>query len=181
MRFGTRELLFMMVLLAVPCAAYFLVFQPTNVQIAEARTEIEEKTKTLQAMEEVRGESGRIDDDIQQLQTAIAEFNEQLPDADGMQDVLRQISEIASDRRLEIDSLRTEATVHNDHWSERELKLKIVGDFDSFYSFLSDLEQLQRIIKVTNMDLSTVTAGEREGAMQADVNLIIYFEGRNAG
>ena len=33
MRFGIRELIFVLVLLAMPVAAYFFVFEPRNVQI----------------------------------------------------------------------------------------------------------------------------------------------------
>ena len=41
MRFGFRELIFLVVLLAVPVASWWYVFKPRNTEIAQARMEIE--------------------------------------------------------------------------------------------------------------------------------------------
>ena len=51
MRFGVRELVFVLLLLGMPVAAFFFVFQPRNQQIAEARDEIVKKQSKLQQLE----------------------------------------------------------------------------------------------------------------------------------
>ena len=47
MRFGLRELIFLIVLLAVPASALFIVFKPRNVEIQQALREIDTKRQRL--------------------------------------------------------------------------------------------------------------------------------------
>ena len=47
MRFGVREVIFLVLLLAMPIAAYMFVFKPRNIQIAEARQQINQKKSKL--------------------------------------------------------------------------------------------------------------------------------------
>ena len=50
MRFGFRELVFILLLLAMPVASFFFVFKPRNEQIREARTEIRDKQEKLRQL-----------------------------------------------------------------------------------------------------------------------------------
>ena len=59
MRFGFRELVFFIVLLAVPVAAYFYVFKPRNAEIGRANTEIIVKQARLDTLAAV---AANIDD-----------------------------------------------------------------------------------------------------------------------
>ena len=59
MRFGLRELIFMIVLLAVPVASWWYVFKPRNADIVQARMEIIIKQDKLDKLREV---AKRIDD-----------------------------------------------------------------------------------------------------------------------
>ncbi len=43
MRFGFREMIFFVVLLAVPVASYVLVFKPRNEEIRQAQDEVRDK------------------------------------------------------------------------------------------------------------------------------------------
>ncbi|MCH8244120.1 MAG: hypothetical protein IH897_16140, partial [Planctomycetes bacterium] len=49
MRFGIRELIFLVVLLAVPVASWWYVFKPRNAEIQQAHREIEVKQGGYQA------------------------------------------------------------------------------------------------------------------------------------
>ena len=52
MKFGMRELVLLIVLLAIPVASLFLVFKPQNVAIERAKKEIEHKERTLDKLKE---------------------------------------------------------------------------------------------------------------------------------
>ena len=53
MRIGFRELLFVLLLVAMPVASYLLVFQPRSAQINLLREEITKKRTKLEELEAV--------------------------------------------------------------------------------------------------------------------------------
>ena len=58
--------------------------------------------------------------------------------------------------------------------------LFVSGDFkDSFYAFMLQLEQLPRLTRVSKMDLKKIS--ERNGQMEAQVTLSIFFEPETGG
>ena len=59
MRFGLRELIFVIVLLAVPVASWWYVFKPRNAEIDQAKAEVLLKKTKLNKLREV---SRQIDD-----------------------------------------------------------------------------------------------------------------------
>ena len=48
MQFGIRELIFLLLLLSLPVAAYVFVFEPRTEQIRDAQVEINTKRQKLQ-------------------------------------------------------------------------------------------------------------------------------------
>jgi hypothetical protein len=57
--------------------------------------------------------------------------------------------------------------------------MSLAGDFNGFYVFLQQLENMPRITRVTHMNLTKMA--ERDGAMQAKLTLSIFFEPDGGG
>ena len=60
-----------------------------------------------------------------------------------------------------------------------QIELSLQGDFNGFYSFLLQLEKLQRITRVTQMNLQKIN--DRDGEMTAQMTLSIFFEPDTGG
>lgn len=180
MRFGIRETIFLLLLLGLPVAAYFFVFQPRNVQIAEARADIQKKQAKLEQLERATTSFSDMDEEIQKLSQAIELYEQKLPAQKDEQVILREVSELAKTHDLKIRSWRTDKIIRSANYSEQALKMEIFGDFDGFYEFLLELERLPRITRTPVMTLKKDPKDE-EGVMEADVVLNIYFEGDSAG
>jgi Tfp pilus assembly protein PilO len=58
---------------------------------------------------------------------------------------------------------------------EQPLDIEITGDFDGFYKFLLDIEQLPRITRLT--DLEVVRSDKVDGEMKTKLVLSVYYEG----
>ena len=179
MRFGVRELVFVLLLLGMPVAAYFFVFQPRNQQIAEARTEIAQKQTKLQQLEAATAAMSDLGEEIEKLSEAIELFEQKLPSQREEQVILKEVWELAARHQLKPKSVRTDKTVETSQYAELPIKMVILGDFDGFYSFLLELEKLQRITRTPTMTLKKLR-GNEEGLMQADIVLSIFFEGDQA-
>lgn len=175
MQFGIRELLFLGLLLAMPMASYFFVFQPRNEWKVQARAEIRQKQEKLAQLDEATANMFDIGGEIDRLSNAIEVYEQKLPAQREVEVILKEVWELAHKHSLTPKSVRTDKIVSTAHYAELPIKMVIVGDFDGFYSFLLDLEKLPRITRMPTMKLKKID--REEGAMQADVVLTIFFEG----
>jgi type IV pilus assembly protein PilO len=173
MRFGLRELVFLMVLLGLPVAAYFFVFAPTNQQIEQVRRENSAKQAKLEQLQVAR----HIEDlgqEINKLAEAIDVFEAKLPAAKEVDVILQEVWNLATKRGLIQRSVRTDKAIHSPAYSELPIKMKINGDFTGFYGFLLDLERLSRITRIHDMRLRKLK--DTEGHVEASFTLSIFFE-----
>jgi type IV pilus assembly protein PilO len=176
MRFGLREALFVMLLLAMPVAAYFFVFEPRNAQIAQANEEIRQKQQKLTQLDAATKSMLNLGEEIDKLAEAIEVFERKLPAQREVEVILKEVWELAAAHNLKPKSVRTDKIVSASQYAELPIKMVIVGDFDGFYSFMLQLEKLSRITRMPTMSLEKLS-GDNEGMMQADLVLSIFFEG----
>lgn len=183
MRFGLRELIFLVVLLAVPVASWWYVFRPRNTEITQARVEIEIKQAKLDKLREV---ANRIDDiglAIEQGREAVELIEAKLPNRDQVEDILANVWQLAKQNHLNLKSVKSEKPVPATLYMEQPLRVSMTGRFDGFYQFLLEMENLSRITRVPRMKLERITetgglndAKLDTGLMRAEFTLSIYFE-----
>lgn len=177
MRFGLRESVFFLLLLAVPVAAYFLVFEPRNRDIEEAQQEIRQKQAKLEALERATTTIQDLGGEIDRLTQAIALFERQLPAQRDVEVILREVAELAKKHNLLVESLRTDKVIPEAGYSKLPIRMQITGGFDNFYGFLLDLERLERITALPMLELERNKREREQGPeMRADVRLDIFFE-----
>lgn len=174
MQFGLRQLIFMLLLLAMPAAAYFFVFKPRTVQISEAQRDIARKQTKLKQLKAATKNIDDLGKEIEKLSLSIDLFEQKLPVKREVEVVLQQVWNLATKHHLAPKSIRTDKTLTMSQYAELPIKLVILGDFDGFYSFLLDLARFSRITRMPKMKLTKIN-GE-EGNMQADVLLSIFYE-----
>jgi type IV pilus assembly protein PilO len=183
MRFGIREAIFFIVLLAVPAVSLFYVFQPRNEEIQQALKEIAVKQERLDQLNRMKE---RIDDiglKIEEGKELIGFIEEKLPSEQEVHVILRRVSEMAKQNRQTVKSVKSEKPVPAAMYMELPLKMVIEGDFDGFYQFLLELENLQRITRIHQLKLERAGIGSgpqpvdaMDGSMKAEFTLSIYFE-----
>ena len=174
MKFGLRELVLLAVLLAMPVASFFLVFQPQNAAIDRAQGEIEHKERLL---DQLRVESSRNDDlrrANEEIQTRIADIEARLPSNKEVDRIIRQVSQVAIGAGLASPAMKNAKPVEAALYWEQPLELESQGDFKGFYRFLIELERLPRITRIPDMKLKR-RPGEN-GRMDIDFTLSIYFQ-----
>ena len=174
MRFGFREFVFVVLLLAMPVASYFFVFQPRSARDAEALAEIRKKQQKLDQLEAATKNMLDLGEEIDKLSEAIAVFEQKLPEQREVEVILEEVWKLAAAHSLKPKSVRTDKIAGTAHYAELPIKMEIIGDFDGFYSFLLSLEKLPRITRMPEMKLKKIE-GE-EGKMTADITLSIFFE-----
>lgn len=179
MRIGLRELLFLVVLLGMPAAAWWFVFKPGGQELIDARAEIEAKSDKLEQLDSVARHIEDMGPEIQRLTDAISVFEAKLPAEKEVDVILKQVSQLTARHGLKPLTVKAEKTVKSARYSELPLKMKVHGDFNGYYSLLLDIERLSRITRVPQMKL--VKSRDAEGQMEAEFTLSIFFESQDAG
>ncbi len=180
LKLGMRQVLFVGTLLAVPLVAYFMVFKPRNAEIGLANAEIADKRKTLENLEKVRKRISDFETAIDQSQQAISDIEAKLPTEQGVDEVLRQTSEIAATHGLAVTLVQPQAKVPASRYMELPINFELTGNFDGFYEFLLDLEDLQRLIRLKNLTMERAE-DDADGKMTAAFTLSVYFMPSAAG
>lgn len=173
-----RQAIFFALLIALPVASYFFVFKPQNTQIEKAKKEIEHKRTMLDKLKQATAQTEDLARQNEQIATAIESIEARLPDGKQMDDVLRQVSSLTAKAGLRVPIFkRSDKVLTAGTAMEQPLNIEIAGDFDGFYQFLLDLEQLPRITRIP--DFSIVRSDKVDGEMNTKLTLSIYYEGSN--
>jgi len=172
--FGIRELIFVGVLLAMPISSYWFVFKPRNEQISQARKEIEHKELLLEKLREATSQSEGLARENAEIMREIELVQSRLPSDKEVDVILRQVAELATQNNLKLDRVRAGRAITATSYMEQPLEMLITGNFDDYYNFMLELEQLKRITRLPQMKLKA--AREQNGQMQAEFTLSIYFE-----
>lgn len=190
MQFGLRELIFLVVLLAVPVASYIFVFKPRNIEINRAQEEITVKQTRLDQLAEVASKIDDIGLAIEAGRESIEKIEAKLPNEQDVEGILEQVWQIAKRNRMAVRSVKSEKSVPAAMYMELPLRVVMEGQFDGFYQFLLELENLPRITRIHQMELKRPDplkpTPQREqqsippGWMKAEFLLSIYFEPRDS-
>jgi len=191
MKIGLRELFFFAVLLAVPLAAWFFLFKPRNDDITKAKTEIEIKQTNLKKLAEVTSKISDIGLAIEQGRESISLIEAKLPSEQSVDLILEQVWSLAKKNRLVVKSVKSEKAVPAALYMELPLKMQMEGQFDGFYQFMLELENLPRITRIYQLKLERAGSGLATlkkdagvdelppGSMKTEFILSIYFEPQN--
>lgn len=174
MNIGIRELLFLLVLLAMPLCAYFLVFKPQNADIQTARKEIEHKEQVLEKLGKATARNSDLLSANNEIAASIDAVEARLPDNKEVEVILEQVATIARESKLQLPKVRSGTPVPSARYMEQPLEMTISGDFDDFYGFLLKTEDLDRITRMPEIKIKKIDGVD--GNIEASFTLSIYFE-----
>jgi len=169
-----RKVVFFILLVGIAFCAYRYMIKPANRNLAEKKSSVENKMAKLSEFEKATAATKDLNKQLEQLQKAIDFFEGKLPPTSEVHKVLEQVTLIAQKEGLEPKTIRALNKKNNSGYIEQPLKMEVTGDFNSFYSFLLELEKLPRIIKIRELELKKETASE--GAITASFVVSIFFQ-----
>ena len=171
---GLRKFVFFILLLGVAYIAYQYMVKPANKHLAETKGRVRTKTAKLTEFEKTATAAESLTKQLEQLEEAIAFFESKLPPKSQIHKVLEQVTIIAQKKGLTPKTIRTLKKKNNRGYIEQPLRMELVGNFNSFYSFMLELEKLPRIMKIRELELSKQK--KHEGQISADFVLSIFFQ-----
>jgi type IV pilus assembly protein PilO len=173
---GLRKVVFFALLVGVAVVGYQFMIRPANKNLAESKNRVDAKLAKLLEFEKATAAAEDLTKQLEQLQQAIEFFESKLPPTSQIYDVLEQVTVIAQKQGLKPKTIRTLVQKDNSGYVEQPLRMELQGNFNSFYSFLLELEKLPRIMKIRELKLDKQTNGE--GQVLADFIVSIFFQNK---
>ncbi len=171
---SVRKALFFILLVGVAVTGYQYMVKPANRHLAEHKGLVKMKLAKLGKFEEASTADENLTKQLEQLQEAIKFFESKLPPKSEIHKVLEQVTVIAQKQGLKPKTIRTLNIKDNSGYIEQPLKMELEGNFNSFYSFLLELEKLPRIMKIRELELKKQT--KNEGLVVANFIVSIFFQ-----
>lgn len=175
---GLRKVVFFALLVGVAVVGYRFMISPANKDLAESKNRVDAKLAKLLEFEKATAAAEDLTKQLEQLQQAIEFFESKLPPTSQIYDVLEQVTVIAQKQGLKPKTIRTLVQKDNSGYVEQPLRMELQGNFNSFYSFLLELEKLPRIMKIRELKLDKQTNGE--GQVLADFIVSIFFQNKTS-
>jgi len=178
MKSNLRKLIFFIVVIGVALIAYQYMIKPANENLAKSKNGLRKNLETLQKIEEQTAAAKDISQQLEQLQEAMEFFESKLPPTSEIDTVLKNVTVIAQKQGLQSKAIKTLKQKDNSGYIEQPLEMQLVGNFNSFYSFLLELEKLPRIMKIRQLKLDKKQ--QMEGEVLADIVVSIFFQSQNS-
>jgi type IV pilus assembly protein PilO len=175
MRFGIREFVLLGILLAMPLSSYWLVFRPQNQEIEQAEREIEHKRAMLEKLQVATSRNDTLEGANEEIRQGISAIEARLPSGKEIGTIVREVSRLAIESGLEQPGMTSGVPVRGSLYWEQPINMTLKGEFDGFYEFLLALEQMPRITRIPDMEI--IRSRDRDGHLEAEFTLSIYFEG----
>lgn len=177
MKGSVRKIIFFVMLLGMTYISYQYAIKPAKKRLSEQHIKVQNKIEKLAKIEEAAATAESLNTQLGQLQNAIDFFESKLPPKSQIHVVLENVTLIAQKEGLKPKTIRTLPKKDNSGYIEQPLKMELDGDFDSFYSFLLELEKLPRIMKIRQLELTK--SDGIEGYIAANFIVSIFFQDKS--
>jgi len=185
MKPSPREIVFALVLLAIPMAAWLLEFAPRQRRQKELKEQVAAKRIKLDKLfekKQLSGAIGNLRNQIAEGKEAVAIFRSRLPDEKDIDQIVREVWRLAKANNLSPTSLRTIPPRKDKQFTspvgphgEQPLLIQLEGDFKGLYSFMLAMESQSRITRVRQMTLKTPEK-DHTGLVSTTIEFSIFFE-----
>lgn len=170
---SSRKLIFFILLVGLSYVAYAYMIKPANQSLNEQKTKVEQKKAKLCELEEATAAANTLQAQLVELEEAIRFFESKLPPTSEVDTVLKDVTVIARKHGLASKKISTKKRNINNGYVEQPLEMELDGGFNSYYSFLLELEKLDRITKIRELDLKKKS--KETGQTSAKFVMSIFF------
>ncbi len=175
---GSRKIVFFALLVALAYVSYAYMIKPANQHLAQEKIKVNEKRSKLLKLRKATATASDLTKQLEKVEEAIAVFESKLPPLSEIHKVLENITRIAQAHGLTPKTIRTLKVKTNRGYIEQPLHMELHGNFNSYYSFLLELEKLDRITKIR--ELSLKKKAKTEGETAATFVVSIFFQKTSA-
>jgi Tfp pilus assembly protein PilO len=160
-------------ILVLSVAFYLFVYRTAKAHGADLRAQIEVKQRELMDNETKTAIRPYVQQQVDESRRKLARFDKQLPKHVEWGQFLNDITLLRDQAGLRDCHIVPTGAKPNDLFVEFPIQVKFQGDFLSVFSFLRQMEQMQRLTRVRDLTVKSKTAGS--GVVDVSLSMNIYY------
>jgi type IV pilus assembly protein PilO len=150
------------------------MIKPANNSLHQTQQRIKSKKQKLSEIENIKIAAEDISKRLENLENTIKVLESRLPPSSEVHKVLKQVTTIAQRQGLDATTIRTMDKKNNSGYIEQPLKIQLKGEYLGFYSFLLEMEELPRIMRLRQLKL--IKQRKKEGKVSVEMIISVFFE-----
>ncbi len=157
----------------------FVAVLPKYRELNDIRQKILVKEGELLSQENYLKEVQRISEELKKRKDSLEKIEAALPKSPRLSELLNFLQKAASQSGLVLDQIRTEVFPSSEMGKNigvAQIGVALKGDYQGFKQFVSLVEKSDRLIEITNIDL---TFSEKEKIFGFDLIIKVYFINEN--
>lgn len=171
---GYRKVIFFVLVVGLCYVAYAYMIKPANEHLSREKAMVQDKLTKLDELEKATRAAMDLANQLERVEEAIKVFESKLPPTSEIYTVLENVTVIAQKNGLTPKTIRTLKRKNNRGYIEQPLRMELHGNFQSYYSFLLELEKMDRITKIRELSLKKTS--KHEGETEATFVMSIFFQ-----
>ena len=160
-------------LLVMGLGFYLFAYRPSITRMARMRQEIASKQRELESNQVRTKVRPAVELMVRESRRKLARFDEQLPKTSEWGQFLNDITLLRDQAALRDCHIIPTGARPNDMFVEFPINVKFQGDFLSVFSFLRQMEQMQRLTRVR--DLTVKSKDPASGVVDVSLSMNIYY------
>lgn len=154
-------------------AFYLFGYRPATARLADLRSQIEAKSRELKSNQVRTKVRPEVEQMVNDSRRKLARFDKQLPRHDEWGQFLNDITLLRDQAGLRDCHIIPTGARPNDLFVEFPINVKFQGDFLSVFSFLRQMEQMQRLTRVRDLTVKARQPGS--GVVDVSLSMNIYY------
>jgi type IV pilus assembly protein PilO len=150
-----RKILLLVVLLGVIAVLFtYLVFLPQKEELDRLKVELNTLTKELNEAKAITRDLPKFKEQAALLERQLAEAITQLPNEKEIPEILKKISSLGKESRLEFTLFRPKPEEPQQFYAKVPIELVALGNYHDMGMFFDRVSKLQRIINVVDFNMT---------------------------
>jgi Tfp pilus assembly protein PilO len=160
-------------LVVLSAAFYLFGYRPATTRLADLRMQIDSKQRELESNQVRTKVRPYIEQEVNDSKRKLARFDKQLPRQVEWGQFLNDITLLRDQAGLRDCHIIPTGAKPNDLFVEFPIHVKFQGDFLSVFSFLRQMEQMQRLTRVRDLTVTAKQPGS--GVVDVSLSMNIYY------
>ena len=156
MKVPMRHLALLGLLVAVPVSAWAVAYRPMNKAIHGVAEEIRTRTSSLEHCDKLNAQYRELKSITKVLHQSTLHAMEQIPNNPDAEQWLESTSEAARGAGLIVRSVTTSGQRSEGEYNVLPVDVNVSGTFESVYTLLQHLEQMDRLTRIDKMNIHRV-------------------------
>ena len=169
-----RALVFLLAAIAVGGAYTYFMYLPAKAELATLQSEENDVRRRLHQARAIVADLDKFRQEVALLDSKLEQALQRLPNEEQLYVLLNDIDALGKNAGLEFKAFRRQSKVDREFYAEVPIEIELDGAFHDVVSFFDEISRLDRIVNVSELQVSIGSEGVEGTELQVKGRALTY-------